>query len=80
MLALGVVPDEHARSEVEAAVADVEAAVLGQRAGYYANFVERPAEASAFFEPDIWSRLRAVKTRYDADDLFTGNFHISPAE
>ena len=80
MLALGVVPDEHARSEVQAAVADVEAAVLSQRAGYYANFVEHPAEGSAFFDADTWARLREVKARYDADELFAGNFHIPPAE
>jgi hypothetical protein len=80
LLALGVVPEEEARSEVEAAVGDVEAAVVSERAGYYANFVERPAEGSGFFDAATWARLRAVKADYDGDDLFTGSFHIPPAE
>jgi FAD/FMN-containing dehydrogenase len=80
MLALGVVPDEHALDDVQAAVADAEAAVLSQRAGHYANFVEQPAEGLGFFEADAWAQLRAVKASYDGDDLFTGNFHIPPAE
>ena len=28
------------------------------RAGYYPNFVEEPADASAFFDPATWARLR----------------------
>jgi hypothetical protein len=80
MVALGVVPDEHVLGEVQAAVADVEAAVASQRAGSYANFVEHPADGSAFFDSGTWARLRAVKARYDGADLFAGNFHIPPAE
>jgi len=48
------------------------------RAGDYANFVEAPTDASAFFAPDVWARLRAVKLRYDPTDLFAGNHHIPP--
>jgi FAD/FMN-containing dehydrogenase len=80
MFALGVVPDEHAHADVHHAIADVKAAVASQRAGDYPNFVEKPADASTFFAPDTWSRLRAVKARYDAGDRFLGNHHIPPAE
>ena len=38
-----------------------------------------PADASSFFEPAVWARLRDVKARYDPDDLFAGNHHIPPA-
>ena len=34
-----------------AALADVDAALQPYRAGYYPNFVEEPADASAFFDP-----------------------------
>ena len=49
------------------------------RAGYYANFVEEPADASAFFDPTTWARLRAAKAAYDPAGLFVGNHHIPPA-
>ena len=39
-----------------------------------------PADASGFFEPAVWARLREVKARYDPDDLFAGNHHIPPAD
>ena len=80
MFTLGVVLDEAAHAEVSAAVADVENAVLSHRAGHYPNFVEKPADASAFFAPEAWARLREIKARYDGDDLFRGNHHIPAAE
>ena len=79
MYALGVVPDEASHAEVRAAVADVEAALRPHRVGHYPNFVEEPADASDFFDPETWARLRAIKARYDAGDLFAGNHHIPPA-
>jgi len=79
MVALGVVLDEDGHRNVRAAVSEVEAALLPHNAGYYPNFVEKPADASAFFDPETWERLRAVKARYDSGDLFAGNHHIPPA-
>ena len=79
MYTVGVVLDEASHHEVRAAVADVEAAVLPHRAGHYPNFVEEPADASAFFAPATWDPLRAIKARYDAADLFVGNHHVPPA-
>jgi FAD binding domain len=76
---LGVVLDDSSHAEVRAAVADVEAAVRPHRVGHYPNFVEEPADASTFFAPQTWARLRAIKARYDAGDLFVGNHHIPPA-
>ena len=55
------------------------AAVDAHRVGAYANFVGRPADASAFFDPATWARLRAVKAAYDPDSLFRGNHEIPPA-
>ncbi len=80
MYTVGVVPDEASEAKVRAAVADVEAALEPHRAGHYPNFVEKPADASAFFEPETWRRLREVKALYDPDDLFRGNHHVPPAD
>jgi hypothetical protein len=79
MVTPGVVPDEQAHSEVRAALADVEAAVMPHRTGYYANLVEEPTDASTFFDAQTWTRLREVKALYDPQDLFKGNHHVPPA-
>jgi FAD/FMN-containing dehydrogenase len=79
LFALGAVLDEPMSEAVKAALADVDAAVRPYRAGYYPNFVEEPADASAFFDPATWARLRAVKAAYDPADVFVGNHHIPPA-
>jgi FAD/FMN-containing dehydrogenase len=78
VFSLGVVPDPSLLPEVRAAVADVNRAFAPHRAGVYPNFVEHPADASAFFAPATWERLRAVKAHFDADDVFAGNHHIPP--
>jgi hypothetical protein len=79
MIALGAVFDEPADAAVRAALADIQEALLPHRAGDYPNFVEEPADASSFFEPAVWQRLRDVKRRYDPADRFAGNHHIPPA-
>ena len=79
MFAFGVAPDETVAGEVGAALTDVRAALAPHRAGHYPNFVEEPADASTFFDPRTWARLREIKSRYDGGDLFAGNHHIPPA-
>ena len=79
-MALGVVMDEASDAAVKAALADFDAAVLPHRAGDYPNFVEVPTDASSFFDPGVWARLREVKAQYDPTDLFAGNHHIPPAD
>ena len=64
---------------VHGALAEVDGALQPYRAGYYPNFVEEPADASAFFDPATWARLRAVKAAYDPANVFVGNHHIPPA-
>jgi hypothetical protein len=78
-MALGVVMDEASDVAVREALGDFSTTVAPHRAGHYPNFVEVPADASAFFEPPVWERLRAVKTLYDPTDLFAGNHHVPPA-
>ena len=45
----------------------------------YLNFVERPGDPAACFEPDIYQRLREIKATYDPTDLFRSNHPITPA-
>ena len=80
MVSLGAVMDQAGDAAVRAALTDIDAAVLPHRLGDYPNFVEVPADASRFFEPAVWARLREVKAQYDPEDLFAGNHHIAPAE
>jgi FAD/FMN-containing dehydrogenase len=79
MVALGAVFDEPSDAAVRAALADINSAVRPYHVGEYPNFVEEQADASGFFAPHVWDRLREVKRRYDPDDLFAGNHHIPPA-
>jgi FAD/FMN-containing dehydrogenase len=79
LFALGAVLDEPMGEAVSTALAAVDAAVQPYRGGYYPNFVEEPADASGFFDPTTWARLRAVKAAYDPADVFVGNHHIPPA-
>jgi FAD/FMN-containing dehydrogenase len=76
LLALGVAPDAPADAAVRGALADIDRVMRPHRAGEYANFVETPADASRFFAPDVWARLRAVKAAYDPTDLFAGNHPV----
>jgi Berberine and berberine like len=80
MFALGVVPDAGTEPAVLAELDAVSAAVAPYRAGDYPNFVEEPTDASAFFDPETWDRLRRVKALYDPQDVFKGNHHVPPAK
>jgi hypothetical protein len=80
MFALGVAADEPSATAVRATLEAVENAVRPYHVGDYPNFVEEPADASTFFDPDTWARLREVKALYDPDDVFKGNHHIPPAD
>jgi FAD/FMN-containing dehydrogenase len=45
----------------------------------YFNFADRPTDVEALFDAETLARLRDVKRRYDADDLFSGGLPISIA-
>ncbi|HYH58961.1 MAG TPA: FAD-binding oxidoreductase [Thermoleophilaceae bacterium] len=80
LFVLGVVEDDEAARAVDGRIARLVAAAQPYRAGEYPNFVEEPADASAFFDTETWQRLREVKALYDPEDMFKGNHHIPPAE
>jgi FAD/FMN-containing dehydrogenase len=80
MLGLGVIPDESMVAPVNAAIDELENAMLPWRAGEYANFVEKQVDASRFFDAATWDRLLEVKAQYDPDALFRGNHRIPSAD
>jgi FAD/FMN-containing dehydrogenase len=80
LLGLGVVMDEEMGAAVASSLEALYDGMLPYRVGDYPNFVEVPADASGFFDPDTWERLRMVKALYDPQDVFKGNHHIPPAE
>ena len=77
MFALGVVIDEASDAAVQAALADIDAAVLPHRAGALPQ-LRRGARRRQRLLRRRPGRLRAVKARYDPADLFVGNHHIPP--
>jgi FAD/FMN-containing dehydrogenase len=79
MFSLGVVEDERSAATATRYLEAIERAVRPYRTGDYPNFVDQPTDASAFFEPGTWARLRQVKALYDPSNLFKGNHQIPPA-
>ncbi len=79
LMALGVPQDEESEATVRRYLGSLDRAVDPYRVGDYANFVMEPTDASRFFDPETWARLRQVKALYDPGDLFKGNHHIPPA-
>jgi hypothetical protein len=79
MFAVGIAPNADAGKELEASLRGVRAALASYEVGEYASFVERPADASSFYDAETWSRLQAVKALYDPTDVFRGNHHIPPS-
>jgi FAD/FMN-containing dehydrogenase len=75
---LTVAPDDQAARAGAASLAAIRSAVAPWRVGDYPNFVEEPADASAFFDAATWRRLREVKALYDPGQLFRAN-HPIPA-
>jgi len=62
-------------------VADFTAALRQQNTGAYVNFLadEDSARVREAYPTATWERLRAVKARYDPDNLFRLNQNIPPA-
>jgi FAD/FMN-containing dehydrogenase len=79
VFALGVVVDEASEALVASYLRKVDHVLDPYRVGEYPNFVEHPSDASRFFAPQTWERLRRVKALHDPGDLFRGNHHIPPA-
>jgi FAD/FMN-containing dehydrogenase len=79
LYAAGVAVDEASSSAVSAALDAITGAVASHVVGEYPNLAEHPGDPSRFFDDATWSRLRAVKSTYDPEDLFKGNHPVPPA-
>ncbi|MBI5666977.1 MAG: FAD-binding oxidoreductase [Chloroflexi bacterium] len=73
-------PDEMAVRQ--AWVADFAAALQQEDTGAYVNFLgdEGTARVRAAYPEPVWSRLAAIKARYDPTNLFHVNHNIPPVE
>lgn len=80
MFSLGVPVDPDSAAAISRRLEQVGSVLAPFRCGDYPNFVEEPTDASSFFAPEIWKRLRRAKAAYDPDDRFKGNHHIPPAD
>jgi FAD/FMN-containing dehydrogenase len=80
LFSLGVPMDEESGMSIRSSLDSIDRVAAPHGVGYYPNFVEHEADASAFFDAETWARLREVKAAYDPADLFKGNHHIPPAE
>ena len=79
--AVGITPQPEVIPPVQAAVTAVQDALVPWRApGMYLNFAEQPSDASSFYDPLTWARLRAFKAAYDPDNLIQSNHPIPAAQ
>jgi hypothetical protein len=78
--AVGRAWDRETREAVELNARRLVTALFPWSAGRSSlNFTERPVDPQRLFTPDTYSRLRAVKAKYDPDDIFRANHSIPPA-
>jgi hypothetical protein len=78
IFSLGVTPDEETARATETTLAAIQASLAPYRVGAYPNFVEDEADASTFYDPATWERLREIRSLYDPGDVFKAN-HAIPA-
>jgi Berberine and berberine like len=81
LFAVGFTPTPESRTAVECHVTAVKRALEPWDAGRtYLNFAESRSDGRTIWGPDAYARLRRVKARWDAGDLFRSNHPVSPAE
>ena len=74
----GMAPDADAAVAVEAAVGRVLGSLRPWDSGRrYLNFAESPVDPRTIWAPEAFERLRAVKARYDPDNLFAANHDVT---
>ena len=74
---VGVVPVPEAMAPTRAWLSTFKASLEPYDAGRYLNFSEERFEMTQAFPPDTVDRLRAVKERYDPDDVFHANHPVT---
>jgi hypothetical protein len=80
MFALGATPTPESQTAVERHVAAVKRALEPWDAGRaYMNFTQSKADGHALWGADAHARLRRVKAKWDAFDLFRADHPVTPA-
>jgi FAD/FMN-containing dehydrogenase len=74
---VGFVPVPEAMAPNRAWLGAFKAALEPYDAGRYFNFVEEAFDITKIFPPDVLSRLREVKQRYDPDNIFKSNHPVT---
>lgn len=74
---VGFVPMPEAMAPNRAWLGAFRAALEPYDAGRYFNFVEESFDITKIFPPEVLSRLREVKQRYDPDNLFQSNHPVT---
>ena len=75
--AVGFVPVPEAMAPNRAWLGAYKAALEPYDAGRYFNFVEESFAITHIFAPDVLTRLREVKQRYDPENLFQSNHPVT---
>jgi hypothetical protein len=75
--AVGFVPVPEAMAPNRTWLGAFKAALEPYDAGRYFNFVEESFDITQIFAPEVLERLRAVKQRYDPENLFHSNHPVT---
>ena len=74
---VGAVFEEAARPAVENHLDRIQKELAPYSPGGRAlNFADRPGDVSAGFRPEVWERLKAVKTQYDPAGMFVAGHQV----
>jgi hypothetical protein len=76
-IGVGIVPEPEAMAPNRAWLGAFKAVLEPYDAGRYFNFVEEAFDITKIFPPEVLSRLREVKQRYDPDNIFKSNHPVT---
>ena len=80
LFGIGIAMGDGAAEAIDGHLARVKQALAPWRVGIYLNFTEHPGrDVTDAFDESTYARLREVKARYDAGNLFRSNHPIEPA-
>jgi hypothetical protein len=76
MFGVGIAPEPAIAAANEAQLERVLESLAPWQAGLYSNFTEHRTGAASFFGSETRARLRAVKERFDPEQLFQANYVV----
>jgi hypothetical protein len=79
LFAVGMAATPEMKQGVVQRLDDLQAALEPWDAGRFLNFTERPTNTARMFSDDDYRRLRAVKSKYDPENIIQANHEIPPS-